>query len=168
MTLQCRRCRWCVGAAARPNWREHWQCVGLAGRDFHVSTDSNAGGSIPVPRSKKLNARQRRALAILAGAGPRGCAEAILMAHGFPIEVLAGLSCGVGLLAPRWKPRPTARALCSLTTKRAACMASHNQYRIERDRGSKESPQQFAVLREKWPLAFRSVLRERIEPGRRP
>jgi hypothetical protein len=40
---------------------------------------------------KKLNAGQRRALAILAGAGPRGCAEAILMAHGFPIEVLAGL-----------------------------------------------------------------------------
>ena len=33
-------------------------------------------------------------------------------------------------------------------------MASHNQYRIERDRGSKESRQQFAVLREKWPRAF--------------
>jgi sRNA-binding protein len=27
-------------------------------------------------------------------------------------------------------------------------------YRIERDRGSKESPQRLAVLREKWPLAF--------------
>jgi hypothetical protein len=27
-------------------------------------------------------------------------------------------------------------------------------YRIERDRGTKESPQQIAVLREKWPLAF--------------
>ena len=27
-------------------------------------------------------------------------------------------------------------------------------YRIERDRGSKESRQQVAVLREKWPLAF--------------
>jgi sRNA-binding protein len=27
-------------------------------------------------------------------------------------------------------------------------------YRIERDRGSKESWQQLAVLREKWPLAF--------------
>jgi sRNA-binding protein len=27
-------------------------------------------------------------------------------------------------------------------------------YRIERDRGSKESAQQLAVLREKWPLAF--------------
>jgi sRNA-binding protein len=27
-------------------------------------------------------------------------------------------------------------------------------YRIERDRGSKESRQQLAVLREKWPLAF--------------
>ena len=29
-----------------------------------------------------------------------------------------------------------------------------SQYRIERDRGTKESPEQFAVLREKWPLAF--------------
>ena len=27
-------------------------------------------------------------------------------------------------------------------------------YRIERDRGSKEFPQQLAVLRERWPLAF--------------
>ena len=27
-------------------------------------------------------------------------------------------------------------------------------YRIERDRGSKESRRQFAVLRKKWPLAF--------------
>jgi sRNA-binding protein len=46
----------------------------------------------------------------------------------------------------------TARALCSLKTKQVAGMAS--QYRIERDRGIKESAQQFAVLREKWPLAF--------------
>jgi sRNA-binding protein len=29
-----------------------------------------------------------------------------------------------------------------------------SQYRIERDRGTKAAPQQFAVLREKWPLAF--------------
>jgi sRNA-binding protein len=29
-----------------------------------------------------------------------------------------------------------------------------SQYRIERDRGTKESAQQFAVLRGKWPLAF--------------
>src|ERR1700691_2271420 len=29
-----------------------------------------------------------------------------------------------------------------------------SQYRIERDRGTKDSRQQFAVLREKWPLAF--------------
>src|ERR1700733_12596538 len=45
-----------------------------------------------------------------------------------------------------------ARVLCSLTTKRGTGMAS--QYRIERDRGTKESAQQLAVLREKWPLAF--------------
>jgi sRNA-binding protein len=31
-----------------------------------------------------------------------------------------------------------------------------SQYRIERDRGTKESPQQFALLREKWALAFPS------------
>jgi sRNA-binding protein len=29
-----------------------------------------------------------------------------------------------------------------------------SQYRIERDRGTKEAPQQLPVLREKWPLAF--------------
>jgi sRNA-binding protein len=29
-----------------------------------------------------------------------------------------------------------------------------SQYRIERDRGTKESAQQFALLRKKWPLAF--------------
>jgi sRNA-binding protein len=29
-----------------------------------------------------------------------------------------------------------------------------SQYQVERDRGTKESAQQFAVLREKWPLAF--------------
>jgi sRNA-binding protein len=29
-----------------------------------------------------------------------------------------------------------------------------SQYRIERDRSTKDSPQQLAVLREKWPLAF--------------
>jgi hypothetical protein len=27
-------------------------------------------------------------------------------------------------------------------------------YRVERDRGSKEFPEQLVVLREKWPLAF--------------
>ena len=29
-----------------------------------------------------------------------------------------------------------------------------SEYRIEYDRGTKDSPQQLAVLREKWPLAF--------------
>jgi hypothetical protein len=29
-----------------------------------------------------------------------------------------------------------------------------SQYRIERECGTKESPKQLAVLREKWPLAF--------------
>jgi sRNA-binding protein len=42
-----------------------------------------------------------------------------------------------------------ARALCSPTTESA-----HDPYRIERDRGTKEYRHQFAVLREKWPLAF--------------
>ena len=38
-----------------------------------------------------------------------------------------------------------------------------SQYRIERDRGTKEAPQQFAVLREKWPLAF-PVKQQDIRP----
>jgi sRNA-binding protein len=36
-------------------------------------------------------------------------------------------------------------------------------YRIERDRGSKESRQQFAVLRKKWPLAF-TVKEQDVRP----
>jgi sRNA-binding protein len=39
----------------------------------------------------------------------------------------------------------------SLRSVRAGMIST---YRIERDRGSKESAQQLAVLREKWPLAF--------------
>lgn len=31
---------------------------------------------------------------------------------------------------------------------------SSSQYRIDRDRGTKESAKQFAILREKWPVAF--------------
>jgi hypothetical protein len=39
----------------------------------------------------KLDAEQRRALNLLADAGPRGSTAAILMAHGFTAEMLAGL-----------------------------------------------------------------------------
>jgi sRNA-binding protein len=63
-----------------------------------------------------------------------------------------GLAGTPGYTLPRGLGNRIARALCSLTTKWAAGMAS--QYRIERDRGTKESAQQFAGLREKWPLAF--------------
>jgi sRNA-binding protein len=53
------------------------------------------------------------------------------------------------------------RILCKGSRQGAAGMAS--QYRIERDRGTKESPQQFALVREKWPLAF-PVNRQDIRP----
>jgi hypothetical protein len=36
-------------------------------------------------------------------------------------------------------------------------------YRVERDRGSKEFPQQLVVLRERWPLAF-PTNREDVRP----
>jgi sRNA-binding protein len=36
-------------------------------------------------------------------------------------------------------------------------------YRVERDRGSKEFPQQLAVLRERWPIAFPTT-REDVRP----
>jgi sRNA-binding protein len=45
-----------------------------------------------------------------------------------------------------------ARVLCKLPQETGSGMAS--KYRIERERGTKESRQQLAVLREKWPLAF--------------
>jgi hypothetical protein len=39
----------------------------------------------------RLNSEQRRVLEILAGSGPRGCAEAMLRAHGFDTAMLAEL-----------------------------------------------------------------------------
>jgi hypothetical protein len=38
-----------------------------------------------------LTAEQRRALAVLARAGPTGCSQTLLMAHGFCISMIAGL-----------------------------------------------------------------------------
>jgi sRNA-binding protein len=46
----------------------------------------------------------------------------------------------------------TARAY--VVSRRSGRPGMASQYRIERDRGTKESPQQIAVLREKWPIAF--------------
>ena len=39
----------------------------------------------------KLSDEQLRALQLLASVGPRGCTEAVLTAHGFSLEMLAGL-----------------------------------------------------------------------------
>jgi hypothetical protein len=41
--------------------------------------------------AQRLSAEQRRALAILAGAGQRGCTDQFMMAHGFTFDILAGL-----------------------------------------------------------------------------
>jgi hypothetical protein len=41
-----------------------------------------------------------------------------------------------------------------LVSPRSAGASMAAQYQMERDRGTKESCQQLAVLREKWPLAF--------------
>jgi hypothetical protein len=38
-----------------------------------------------------LTADQRQALGILADAGPRGCTESIMLAHGFKLTMLAEL-----------------------------------------------------------------------------
>jgi hypothetical protein len=38
-----------------------------------------------------LGSDQRRALVILAGTGPRGATETLMAAHGFSVELLAGL-----------------------------------------------------------------------------
>jgi hypothetical protein len=42
-------------------------------------------------RERDLSAKQRWALEILAAAGLRGCAGATLLAHGFSVDMLAGL-----------------------------------------------------------------------------
>jgi hypothetical protein len=52
----------------------------------------------------KLTAEQRRAVAMLAGAGPRGATEAIMAAN-FGVELLAGLVCqgwASVQVGPRW------------------------------------------------------------------
>jgi hypothetical protein len=51
---------------------------------------------------------------------------------------------------PRGPGNRAGGVLCFATT--GADVAS--QYRIERDRGTKEAPQRLSVLRERWPLAF--------------
>jgi hypothetical protein len=43
------------------------------------------------PRERHLSAKQRWALEILAAAGLRGCAGATLLAHGFRVDMIAGL-----------------------------------------------------------------------------
>ena len=44
-----------------------------------------------LPHLMKLNIEQRRALEMLADSEPRGCAEAVLRAHGFDVAILAEL-----------------------------------------------------------------------------
>ena len=46
--------------------------------------------------AQRLSAEQRRALAILADAGQRGCTDQLMMAHGFTFDLLASLA-GAGL-----------------------------------------------------------------------
>jgi hypothetical protein len=48
----------------------------------------------------RLNSEQRRVLEMLAGSGPRGCAESMLRAHGFDTAMLDELVSGG--LASRW------------------------------------------------------------------
>ena|SRR5258708_3964889 len=53
--------------------------------------------------SPRLNAEQRRALALLAGAGMNGVAETIMLARGFTLAML-GILVRKGLATVRWKP----------------------------------------------------------------
>ena len=46
----------------------------------------------PAPSTRRLSAEGRRALEMLATSGPTGATEAIMLAHGFPAALLAGLA----------------------------------------------------------------------------
>jgi len=46
----------------------------------------------PAPSTRRLSVEGRRALEMLATSGPTGATEAILLAHGFPAALLAGLT----------------------------------------------------------------------------
>jgi hypothetical protein len=52
---------------------------------------ARASGAWRRPADMRLTADQRRALAMLADAGPRGCTESIMLAHGFKLAMLAEL-----------------------------------------------------------------------------
>src|SRR5258708_33074697 len=58
------------------------------------------------PQQRRLRAEQRRALEMLAAAGPHGCAGPTLLGHGFRVGMLADLV-GEGLATAR---RETMRA----------------------------------------------------------
>jgi hypothetical protein len=46
---------------------------------------------MPTPRRRILKPHQRRAIVLLAGCGAAGCTEAVLLAHGFTADQLAGV-----------------------------------------------------------------------------
>jgi hypothetical protein len=80
--MVCTRCG-IIGADARPNWREQ-----PAGLSWH--------------RAMAMSAEWHRALRLLAGS-PLGVTEAIMLAHGFTIEMLVDL---VHEGRRRRRPRP--------------------------------------------------------------
>jgi len=55
------------------------------------------GKKSPARPTRRLKAEQRRALQMLAGSGPSGATEAIMLAHGFSDELLDGIT-RVGLV----------------------------------------------------------------------
>jgi hypothetical protein len=54
--------------------------------------DSTPDKKPPAPSTRRLSQECRRALEVLTGSGPSGATEAILMAHGFPAALLAGMA----------------------------------------------------------------------------
>jgi hypothetical protein len=54
--------------------------------------DSTPDKKPPASSVRRLSREERRALEMLATSGPPGATEAILMAHGFPVALLAGMA----------------------------------------------------------------------------
>jgi hypothetical protein len=65
---------------------------GIFGKCHRAGLEVAGRGRFP-PRdaAMSLTAEQRRALAVLTGAGPNGTSQALLMSYGFCVSMIAGL-----------------------------------------------------------------------------
>jgi hypothetical protein len=81
-----------------------------------------------------LTAEQRRALAVLTGAGANGTSQALLMSYGFSVSMIAGLV-NRGLATLRWEKvkaadRPVNVAKVRITAGGSEALAAEERFTV--------------------------------------